>query len=89
MRTLEAIAEPVRSRGRVAPAATEAAILALCSGRYLSAEQIGSLLRRNSESLRHRFLAPMVEKGQLRPRHPKLMNRPDQAYTTVRPERRP
>jgi ATP-dependent DNA helicase RecG len=58
-------------------------ILALCRGRFLSAEDLGALLARHPNGLRQRFLTPMVAAGVLHLRHPGASNRPDQAYTAT------
>lgn len=60
------------------------AIEQLCNGRFLSAEQLASLLRRNPERLRAQYLTPMTRSGRLRLRYPESANRPDQAYTLAR-----
>lgn len=77
---LQAIAAPVSSRRRAPPKVMEEAILKLCEGRFHSAEQLASLLRRDAERLRANFLTPMTRDGRLRMRFPEAPNRPDQAY---------
>jgi len=81
---LRAIAAPVAARGKAAPAVLRATILNLCSGRYLSTDQLGTALRRNSAWIRAKFLAPMVREGLLALRFPESPKRTDQAYITVR-----
>jgi len=81
---LRAIAAPVAARGKAAAAVVRATILNLCSGRYLSADQLGTVLHRNPARIQARFLAPMVRDGLLALRFPEAPNRADQAYTTVR-----
>jgi ATP-dependent DNA helicase RecG len=56
-------------------------ILQLCENHWLTRKRLAELLGRNEEGLRTRFLAPMVEHGLLRLRHPEKPNRVDQAYT--------
>jgi ATP-dependent DNA helicase RecG len=58
-----------------------AIILRLCKGRYLSVEQLASLLKRNRRGLQERDLTSMVAEGLLQLRYPDTPNRPDQAYT--------
>jgi ATP-dependent DNA helicase RecG len=81
---LQAIAAPIAARRRVDPPVLRATILNLCSGRTLSADQLGTVLRRNPAWIQTRFLAPMVRDGLLALRFPESPNRADQAYTTVR-----
>ncbi len=81
---LQRLAEPVATRERVRPAVMHKAIEQLCNGRFLSAEQLASLLRRNPERLRAQYLTPMTRSGRLRLRYPESANRPDQAYTLAR-----
>jgi ATP-dependent DNA helicase RecG len=80
---LVAIARPIASRQRAPSAQVREAILQLCSGRYLSAERIGSLLRRNPVRIRQSHLKPLVTDGLLRLKYPGTANRPDQAYTAT------
>ena len=78
---LEPIARQVAERGRAKPELVRSTILTLCRGRYLTAEQLGALLRRNPDGLRDRHLTPMVRAGDLELRYPGASSRPDQAYT--------
>ena len=52
----------------------------MCRERFLTADDLGALLRRNAAGLRDRFLKPMVKEHKLRHRYPGASNRPDQAY---------
>lgn len=79
---LVAIARSVASRRRASSANVRDVILQLCGGRFLSAERIGSLLRRNPVRIRHVYLKPLVTAGLLRLKYPGSANRPDQAYTS-------
>jgi len=58
-------------------------ILQLCSGRWLTRRELAELLQRNADSLRSRFLTPMVEHGLLCMRYPDTPNRSDQAYSAA------
>lgn len=84
---LKAIAAPVAETGKAAPELVQQVILKLCTGRYLTAEQLGDLLNRNPVGLRSRYLSPMVTDGLLRLLHPATANRPDQAYTAAEAQR--
>jgi ATP-dependent DNA helicase RecG len=78
---LLAIAAPARQQKRLAPAEMEQLLLKLCQNRWLSRHELSVILARNAESLRQRFLNPMVEHGLLRLRYPDKPNRADQAYS--------
>lgn len=80
---LLAIAEPARTQQRLKPADMERHLLALCEGRWLTRHELSLFVERNSESLRQRFLNPMVTHGLLRLRYPDKPNRADQAYTAT------
>ncbi len=81
---LEKIAEPVSQGKRVtSQEVMETVLLALCQGRYLTAEQLGKLVRRDPVNLRSRYLKPLLEEGKLVLRFPHQLNRPDQAYTAA------
>ncbi|MEL6354320.1 MAG: RNA-binding domain-containing protein [Cyanobacteria bacterium J06627_28] len=76
------IAEPVRGNRRVAPETTKAVILDLCAGRFLTTQHIAQLLNRSAERLRHRFIKPLCDAGQLERRFPDRPNHEQQAYRT-------
>jgi ATP-dependent DNA helicase RecG len=61
----------------------EQVLLQLCRGRWLTRHELSVLVNRNSESLRQRFLNPMIEHGLLQLRYPDKPNRADQAYTVA------
>lgn len=72
-----------RQPHRRSPQETEQIILCLCRGRWLTRRQLGDLLHRNPDSIRQRFLTPMVAHGYLRLRYPETPNCTAQAYTTI------
>ncbi len=59
------IASLAREKRRLTPQEMQEIILALCTGRYLTAERVGSLVDRNPEHMRNRYLTPLVEQGLL------------------------
>jgi ATP-dependent DNA helicase RecG len=77
---LTKISEPARQNRRLTTKQTESILLQLCEKHWLTRRNLAELLQRNEESLRSRFLAPMVEHGLLRLRYPEKPNRVDQAY---------
>jgi len=77
------IAEPARNRQRLPPEQMERLIIEICRGRWLTRRELAGLLQRNPDSLRARYLTPMVSHGVLRLRYPDKPNRVDQAYTVV------
>lgn len=79
---LLAIAQLSREKRRLSPEETEQIVQRLCQGRYLTVKQIATLLERNPDAVRNRFLTPMVENRTLDLRFPNEPNRPDQAYTS-------
>lgn len=81
-----AAAARVADRTRAPVEIVRQTILTLCHGRFLSAEDLGRLLRRHPSGLRQRFLTPMVAEGLLVLRYPGAANRPDQAYTAADPK---
>jgi ATP-dependent DNA helicase RecG len=80
---LRETAKPVAQQGKTPARVVRQTIRELCSGRFLTAKELATLLHRESRSLQHRHLRPMVRDGLLRLRFPEATNRPDQAYTTV------
>ena len=81
--TLLAIANPSREESRLPPEETEAIIVRLCAGRFLTYLEIGGLLGRDAKKTRDLFLIPMVSSGMLRLRFPNELSHPTQAYTAV------
>jgi ATP-dependent DNA helicase RecG len=77
---LLSIVSAARNKKRLSPEVTAKIILELCQGRWLTRHQLSNLLERNSESLRERFLNPMVTKGLLKLRYPDKPNHTGQAY---------
>ena len=75
--------EPARKNKYLTPKFTEELILKLCQEHWLTRKQISSLVQRNSDSLRTRFLTPMVRHNLLKLKYPERLNRTDQAYQTV------
>ena len=67
---------------RLMPELTKTIIRNLCSGGYLTADQIGKLMDRGKDKLQKKFLAVMVADGELALRFPEQPTHPDQAYRT-------
>jgi hypothetical protein len=82
---LLALAEPARVKSKLDRDEMRRVIATLCSGRWLTARELGSLVNRDPENLQTRFLTAMVREGRLQLRYPDVPNRPDQAYRTVAP----
>jgi len=87
--SLLALAEHVR-KGRAREEELHAVILALCDGRFLTLQQLASLMGRASKGLRDRYLSPMIRAAQLEWRFPNSPNHESQAYRatgkTIEPE---
>ena len=75
-------ARPAREKPRLMPELTKTVIRKLCSGRYLTADQIGVLLDRSKDKLQRSFLTSMVHDGTLILRYPDQPTHPEQAYKT-------
>lgn len=79
---LISIAEPVRSKGKSPKSLVEMVILELCDGRYLSLQDLETLLSRSGDFLRKDYLKPLIRSKQLQLLYPTKPNHPEQAYTT-------
>ena len=64
-------------------------VLALCSQRAWRAEELGLLLRRNTEYVRNNYLRPLLRSEKLRMTNPQDVNDPQQAYRTATGEAGP
>lgn len=90
MEQLPAIVEEVRSRQRSKPANVEAALLLLCQGRYVTAQELAESLQRGIESLKNHYISKLIRQGKLTLRFPKQPTHPAQAYqTSVTPAKGP
>ncbi len=78
---LLAIAAPARNQRRLPHNEMGRLILELCRDCWLTRNELASLLARNPDGLRQRFLNPMLRRGMLRLRYPDKPNHADQAYT--------
>ena len=79
---LLAIAKPARDKKKLITSLTQYIIRQLCEGRYLTAEQIGSLMDRGKDKLQKNFLAEMVQTKELELLFPDQPTHPEQAYRT-------
>jgi ATP-dependent DNA helicase RecG len=77
---LRELATPIRERQRAKPVDVRAAILSLCSGRYLSLRELAQLLGRQPASVQNHYLTPMLKEGVLVQRYPGNPNHPNQGY---------
>ena len=80
---LEAIAEPIRRKGRISKDSVRKVILELCSQQYLPLGTLAQLLGREPDTIRNHYVNPMIDEGLLELKHPQLRNHPQQAYRTV------
>jgi ATP-dependent DNA helicase RecG len=77
------IATPVSSTRRAPRSLVEETILKLCEGRFLLLSELSQLLHREAESLRNKYIAPMLSGERLKAEHPNIKNHPKQRYTTA------
>ncbi|MCA2828558.1 MAG: putative DNA binding domain-containing protein [Microcystis sp. M086S1] len=80
---LEAIAEPIRRKGRTSKDSVRKVILELCSQQYLPLRTLAQLLGREPDTIRNHYVNPMIDEGLLKLKHPEQRNHPQQAYRTV------
>ncbi len=60
-----------------------AAVLAMCTGRYLGLRVLARALNRDLDDLRKRTLTPMMQAGVVRPAHPSARD-PRQACSAAK-----
>ena len=70
--TLLPITESVRSVGKAPKELVESTILQLCDGRYLTLEELSSLLNRSKDSLRNDYINPMLQDGRIEQKYRKI-----------------
>ncbi|MCX6692553.1 MAG: AAA family ATPase [Methanoregula sp.] len=57
-------------------------ILIICTGHFMTLEQLSSLLKRSPETIRTHYLNPMVKRQLLELKYPDKLTHPDQGYRT-------
>lgn len=77
---LKDLARPIAQRKKAPRSDVEAVILALCERQPLRPEQLEQLLNRSADSLRKRYLQPLVKARKLQLKYPTKPNHPQQAY---------
>ncbi len=79
---LVALAAPVKSSRRAAPALVRKVVLELCENRFLALGELAELLGRTKQNLRDRYITDLVRDGQLELRYPDIPSHRDQGYRT-------
>ena len=80
---LQEMALPVSSKGKVNTGVIKTTLLTLCSGRFLTLNELATLVNRSPVDLRQRFIKPMVDEEKvLERRYPQQPNHEQQAYRT-------
>lgn len=80
---LQEMALPVSSKGKAKPEVVRSTLLELCSGRFLTLNELATLVNRSTVDLRQRFIKPMVDDDKrLERRYPQQPNHEQQAYRT-------
>lgn len=74
------LAKESRLKKRLSTEAMIEIILAVCSEHYVSASALGTILNRNSNSIRQQYLASLIEAGRLKLAVPQYKNDPRQGY---------
>lgn len=77
---LESLAQPPRLKARLQPAAMEAVILALCRDRYLTLNVLATLVDRNADVLRKRYLDALVKSRKILRAFPSTPTHEKQSY---------
>jgi len=78
------VAAPVREHKKVAQTVMRQTIIRLCEGRFLTAQELAELLRRNAMALQNHYLNSMVRQRRLRLKYPETLTHPQQAYTAAK-----
>ncbi|MBT3404165.1 MAG: hypothetical protein HN421_10710 [Gammaproteobacteria bacterium] len=80
---LQQISQPARDKHRLPNSQVEQLITELCNQNWLTKRELGTLLERNTDGLRSRYLTPMVSQGKLKLRYPDTPNHQNQAYQAI------
>lgn len=86
---LLALAQPVRNTRKASAETVQQAILALCTGQFLSLRELSVLLGRGQDGLRDRYVTKLEREGLLELRYPAQRSHRDQAYRTVAKDHAP
>lgn len=85
---IQAMVQAVAGQQRAKPGKVRQAILALCTGRYMSTAELARHLARQQATIQQSYVQPMVDEGLLEPREPSRHS-PNQAYRTRAAESAP
>ncbi len=77
---LEALATEPRPNGKLGAETMRGAILAICTGHYVTLPALADLVARAPDALRQQHLKPLMELGRLQLAFPTAPNDPRQAY---------
>ncbi|MDD1728079.1 MAG: AAA family ATPase, partial [Methanospirillum sp.] len=80
---LQGIAKPVFSTGKASKELIEETIIRLCEDRFLTIDELATLLNRNKNSLRSRYISQMIVDGRLIQKYRNVPSHPNQKYTTA------
>jgi predicted HTH transcriptional regulator len=80
---LEALAAEPRAKGKLPGEVMKQAVLAICSGHYVTLSCLAGLVNRDSDAFRQQYLKPLARDGKLRLAFPTAPTHAKQAYRSA------
>ena len=80
---LQSIVASARAKGRFTPEQSKSIVLQICQKQFMSSSILKHFLNREIDTIRRKYLSPLLKEGLLELAYPKTLQHPNQAYRTT------
>ena len=80
---LQSIVASARAKGRFTPEQSKSIVLQICQRQFMSSSILKHFLNREIDTIRRKYLSPLLKEGLLELAYPKTLQHPSQAYRTT------
>ena len=80
---LQSIVASARAKGRFTPEQSKSIVLQICQKQFMSSSILKHFLNREIDTIRRKYLSPLLKEGLLELAYPKTLQHPSQAYRTT------
>ena len=81
--SLQSIVVSAQVRGRFTPEQSKSIVLQICQKQFMSSSILKHFLNREIDTIRRKYLSPLLKEGLLELAYPKTLQHPSQAYRTT------
>lgn len=81
--SLQSIVVSAQVRGRFTPEQSKRIVLQICQKQFMSSSILKHFLNREIDTIRRKYLSPLLKEGLLELAYPKTLQHPSQAYRTT------